>query len=156
MFTKTEIELAQPVYEAIKRIAKANGKKWEWEPEVGDWFLVGEEIGVVIDEDKVNPLTFQGRCIHPDAKKNIINWFYIHQVVPILHWETIEKILWDDYIFGVRRVYVYATRTNAKYMCVISERDAVNEGVRGKGRTRQEAVMRAIIKLGEEKGGIGK
>lgn len=39
MFTKTEKKLAPEVYRAIKKIAKAKGKDWEWKPEVGEWCI---------------------------------------------------------------------------------------------------------------------
>jgi len=144
MFTKTKIELAKPCVEAIKKIAQAKGKEWEWEPEIGDFFLFGKEMGIVVDEDWVNPHTFKGMCIDPEEKRGVINIIYIERATPILHWEKIEKILED---WGCV-VIVYQGK------CEIWEDD--NTGMRLRirwgGKTRQEAVMRAIIKLGEEIG----
>jgi len=95
MFTKAEIKLAPKVIEAIKKIAKTQNIEWEWEPKIGDLFLVGKEMGIVVDEDKVNPYTFKGKCVFPEEKKNLINIFYVHQVTPILHWKKLKKIIKD-------------------------------------------------------------
>jgi len=144
MFTKEEIELAPKVYEAIKKIAERQGKRWEWEPERGDWFLAGKDVGIVIDNYEVNPNVFRGIGIYPDAKKGIINWLYIHQVIPVPHWEKLEKIL-EKFGYFLDVDYDY----HAPFCCEICDSKKQNLSiVFGYGNTRQEAVMEAIIRLG--------
>ena len=79
MFTKEVIELAKPCVEAIKKISKAKGKEWKWKPEVGDFFLFSKD---------------KGMCVEPKEKRGVVNILYIiEEVVPILHWEKLEKIM---------------------------------------------------------------
>lgn len=141
MFTKTEIDLASKVYEALKKIAERQGKKWEWEPEFGEWLIyrspkvIGETVGIIdyIVSKKVICFAPEEGNIHYDYCE-IDDGF-----IPILHWEKLEGILED---LGYE-VIVY------RYKCEVwaEEDTGMRLKCRKKGQTRQEAVMRAVIKL---------
>jgi len=150
MFTKTEKKLAPEVYRAIKRIAQAKGKEWEWEPEIGDFFLIGKEMGIVVDEDWVSLHTFKGIYIEPKEKRGVVNIFYIEKVVPVLHWEKLEKImnsLGYCLILELIEMYdidMYDSGFQAVFWEKLSKKD--NLCCLPVCKTRQEAVMQAIIK----------
>jgi len=147
VFTKEVIELAKPCIEAIKKIAQAKGKKWEWKPEIGDFFLFGKEMGIVVDKYKVNPYTFKGMCVEPKEKRGAVNILYIEDITPIPHWEKLEKIMEGlGYVMDLGFTYIAAGKY---WYCNLRN---INNGkiVGVYGETRQEAVMRAIIRLSEE------
>jgi len=148
MFTKTEIELAPKVYEALKKIAEKQGKKWEWEPEIGDWFLLNDYPYVVagvlwytiankVDnepqpDDAISVVYVKSHTIQTEAHDNVI---------PLPHWEKLEEIM-----EGLGYILQGPFKDKSCFVARF--------GVKGwaEGKSRQEAVMRAIIKLGEEIG----
>lgn len=140
MFNKIEIDLAKPAYEALKEIAKRQGKKWEWEPEIGEWCLWKNQPHIVLEpEEQDNWITLFVGKDEAYYRQLVVP---MERCVPLLRWEKLEKILESlGYV-----VMIYQDR------CEIWAED--NTGmrlrVRRKGRSRQEAVMRAVIKLGEE------
>jgi len=151
MFTKTKIELAKPCVEAIKKIAKAKGKKWEWEPERGEWFIYKKRIYLLTDIREKGK--FLGHFVYDDT-------YGLHreigEVTPLLHWEKLEKIMeglgYSIHIGCVgdmenwhwKPKEFYKARLDQKF-CYIPKNEILTIA-----DTRQEAVMRAIIKLGEE------
>jgi len=142
MFTKTEIELAKPCIEAVKKIAKAKGKEWEWKPEVGEWCIDENNIMLIAEVDYITD--------DPENWYQISNGSYnwctgSMYVIPLLHWEKLEKIMEK---FGYKMYVKFETIGGNHYQCGICNGTAVL--VLEIGKTRQEAVMRAIIRLGEE------
>ncbi|MHC1624720.1 MAG: hypothetical protein ACXQS2_01805 [Methermicoccaceae archaeon] len=152
MFTKTEIELAPKVYEAIRKIAKAKGKKWEWKPEIGDWFLLDDYPYVVagvlwytiedkvVDEpqpdDAISIVYVKSHTIQTEAHDNVI---------PLLHWEKLEKIM-EKFGYFLDLDYDYHT----PFCCEIWDSKQNLPVAFGYENTRQEAVMQAIIELSEK------
>jgi len=141
MFVETEIDLAPKVYGAIKRIAKAKGKKWEWEPKVGDYCIdkFGGSVVFIYAIDGEELYLSHGLTQYNTYanKKN--------KLIPLLHWEKLEKIMEK---FGYKMYVKFETIGGNHYQCGIRNGTAVL--VLEIGKTRQEAVMRAIIRLGEE------
>jgi len=147
MFTKEEIEIANPCYEALKKLG------WEWEPKEGEWGLTdyGETVLIYKNVDKKSkkncPLLANTdvygitSCIGPEY----------HEVgIPILHWEKIKKILEGLGYFIALSISNYGgeimvTGTD-EY-----EHDATLFELSYKGNNVQKAVMETVIKLGEEK-----
>jgi len=160
MFTKKEIELAPAVYEAIKRISvksekypcltkDKNGieqltyKKWEWEPKPFELFLSDKDIYCVVDVSLFRDPQIDWIIEKAfDKDGNNDGPFYPEHCIPILHWEKIEEIL---------EGMGYWLRIGDKYSCQIHLPNGVNawpDGA-GIGKSRQEAVQKAVIKLGE-------
>lgn len=154
MFTKTEIELAKPCVEAIKKISKAKGKKWEWKPETGDWCIVlgySNAVGLIglIEKDiNVSGLAYvECNVFIPKFEDN--DWYEREKLVPLLHWEKLEKIMEDlEYELSVYKV-ANTLDAHECFRCEIWEEDNILCAYE-EADTRQEAVMRAIIRLGEE------
>ena len=111
-------------------------------------FLIGREMGIVVDEDWMNPYTFEGRCIFPEEKKGITNILYIRDVIPLLHWEKLEEILESvGYFLEVEKL----SHKNCECLILKGMDDPETECIAvGSGKTRQEAVMRAIVILGDK------
>jgi hypothetical protein len=168
MFSKEAQELAPKVYEAIKKITgkerecpKCKGSafackldegcdgtgkvkgKWEWEPEVGEWYI-WEGIANVICQ-VWDSYGLPSPNISIDNMKNDIRQVTTKRLIPLLHWERIRKILKQfDYSFSITsgasggEITVYKTiGTNKLY-----EKYHNND--------LQCAVMRAVIELGKE------
>jgi len=122
--------MTQTEAESVKELAKANNDVleklgWKWEPKVGEWFLdaVSGEI-FLIDRDDVKD---DSDCLHG-------------YVIPILHWEEIERVLEGmGYELEVRM-----------RECAISLQQSGDCVVLVGAESRQSAVMKAVIKLGEE------
>jgi len=143
MFTKTEIELAKPTYEAIKKIARAKRKKWEWKPEVGEWCIDENNIMLIAEVDYITD--------DPENWYQIANGSYnwctgSMYVIPLLHWEKLEKIMEG---LGCE-LDLKDFRGSYSYFSARFWQNGVYATIPEIGKTRQEAVMRAIIKLGEE------
>lgn len=147
MFTKEAIELAKPCIEAIKKISKAKGKKWEWKPEVGEWCLWKKHPHLVLEpEGQDNWFT-----IYVDKDEA-----YYHRLVvplkrctPLLHWEKLEKIMG-----GLGYELRLDKRGDPPNVAFDAGFGKIGEPIFAsqliQAPTRQEAVMRAIIELGEE------
>ena len=142
MFTKREIELAPQVNEALTKL-KWNG----WEIQEGEWCLYKKK-GYLI----VNPASRNADDIWlNDFNRSTVFLAKVKKCIPILHWEDIERILQQNYIIGIRAIY--NTRENREYKCVIAKRDSSGLGKKAEanGETRQESVMKAVVRLGENK-----
>jgi len=152
MFTITEIKLAPKVYEAIKKIAERQGKRWEWRPKKGEWCIYENDnnLSLIIFVYNMRKTVILEREWYGEKEVNI------SECIPILHWETIEKILEEmEYYMSL------PTRDERSDLWVVGfshfnfrrenkEFRYYKDVYVGRGKTRQEAVMRAIIKLGEE------
>jgi len=125
-------DLAKDTVEALEYISdyacdrcgacqgKDEPKRWKWEPNYYDWVLFRGCARILMDTPK-------------SAKRD--------EYIPILHWEEIERVL-ESVGYNILIGY----RTEQGYFCQI---------VGGKradawGKSRQEAVMKAVIKLGED------
>jgi len=159
MFSKETQALVPKVYEAIKKIAEKAGKKclkcegtgneddfggcrwcngtgkvkgeWEWEP---------ERWQQVVYRGKVNLIRAVLTPIYVDllSKRGV----FIKDLIPLLHWERIEEILEGmGYALSVLKYEGYVK-------CYIHQKDDLL--VTEQRKTRQEAVMRAVIELGKE------
>jgi len=145
MFTKTEIELAPKVYGAIKRIAKAKGKKWEWKPEVGEWCIYGNDsnLSLIVFVDIIRKTVILEREWYGEKEVNI------SECIPFLHWEKLEEIMGE---LGYElRLDKRGDPPNVAFdagLGKIGEPIFASQLIQAP--TRQEAVMRAIIRLGKE------
>ena len=139
MFTKEAQELAKPTTEAVKKISKG---KWHWKPEVGEQFLKsGNELDLIINKNqKVWP-----------------------KDIPLLHWERIEQIVEgmgyevkeqkERSITQSAQCWICPTRNHpqatGKDLHDYLKWREVNTII-AFGKTRQEAVMRAVVELAKE------
>jgi len=140
MFTKKQIELASKVNKILEKLG------WEWEPERGEWCLVKDEIEIGVFKPHLISMVHGESLYSYEAWRQ--NHWYISEVIPILHWERLERILeemgyWPEI---TRRIY---GSEGAKSHCKIDKNGKFM--VAAWAEIRQEAVMEAIIKLAEEK-----
>ena len=144
MFSKEAIKLAKPCYEAIKKISKG---KWEWKPEVGEQFIGVHGMPIVIAGIIDVPLIFgteNRRLQYLSMDK--VREIFVKDVIPLLHWERIEEILEGmGYGLLLKREDIGGKHYQAEFW---------NKNTWGHklsvGKTRQEAVMRAVIEVGKE------
>lgn len=173
MYSKEAIRLAKPFNEALEKIAErqerecpncagftikmvadhwglrtkrrpcptcnGTGKikgKWEWEPKLGEWYSIQLENQLptlkLVTEDNL------------DSVKQSKTW---KRLIPILHWEEdIEPIL-----KGMGCSLEFTDKGIIEnYGAVISDRKNRTKAIfLGEGKTRQLAVMRAVIELGK-------
>jgi len=140
MFSEEVVELAPKVYEVLKKLG------WEWEPEEGEWFVSNGRTFLIVKKRK------KGITYYHDYYGIAENLFRIaiEDVIPILHWEKIKKIL-EGLGYSIALSIsnyggeIMVTRTD-EY-----EHDATLFESSYKGNNVQEAVMETVIKLGEEK-----
>ncbi len=114
---------------------KGTGKvKYVWQPKPGEWCIWGEETLLIIDIDNCG----LGDYVLKTPTMNV----HINQVVPILPWETIERVLIE---------VGYSLDLHARFSCQIHPPGVVNSWSKGGvwANTRQEAVMLAVIELGK-------
>jgi len=149
MFTQEEIKLAPKVYEAIKKIAEAKGKEWKWEPEIGNFCRhktwAGDELFIVC--------RVFTRTVNVVGESEDVYTAEPFMLIPILHWEKLEKII-EGFGYDVDIDKDSLNFDETKYFCVISTpHQTANKEIywtpdgKGEGKTRQEAVQRAIIEL---------
>jgi len=146
MFTKEEQKLAPKVVQAIEKITQSAGREWEWKPEVGEWCIDENNIMLIAEVDYITD----------DPEEN---WYQISNescnwcigstdVIPLLRWEKLEEILEGlGFFLEVEKI----GRKDCK--CLILEGSGGPETecvAAGSGKTRQEAVMRAVIKLAKK------
>ena len=157
-------ELAAPVNKVlegltVKGINPLTGDTlnilWKWQPQPGEWCIrkTDDNLGLLID-DNVNIHSGEERWgirifkfkIDVWEKKERLPFLY----VPILDWEVIEGILekagigfnWFYPASGVEIEMWYVEDNPNQDPCVIYK-------LKG-NESRQEAVMKAVIKLGKE------
>ena len=132
----------------------ASGKvKHKWQPKVGEWCIIDGSISLIIG------FLDDGRLEVRRAKNT--DPVYIRRehkaLTPILPWEEIERVLEE----AGYRLWVDRDWINQKYYCKIAFRDKKlwEEGKqwnwdilveRREGKSRQEAVMKAVIELGKK------
>ncbi len=143
MFNKKALALARDSNEAIKVLTEKQGKKWEWEPEVGEQFIGSEGIPIVIAGIIDVPLIFktENRRLRY-LSMNKVKEVFVKNVTPLLHWEKILRLL-RDLGYGV---FVETQSHNCR--ATIS-RDGV-EITRKIGEDSQSAVMQAVIEAAKE------
>lgn len=154
MFNKEEIALAKPTVEAIKKISRnyynsvsklpgggLSETEWEWEPEVGEFYITPENEIWCIGDD----LDREDTIIAKDLNKKYI---------PLLHWERIEEILEGmGYSMIVSHPLDCPDGKRLGYLCIIWHKDwSSDKEIEYVGDRRQEAVQRAVIELGRVKG----
>jgi len=145
MFTKKEIELAKSVYKALLKLG------WKgWKPEIGDFCLDKEKVGFIWSYS----LLTKDKVVHCIEKSTLDGWVApIKDCIPILHWEKIEKILkkrgYDLYVDLNETLELYLP-PEGHYAKFSNYRDRSIWG-EGVGKTRQAAVMWAVIALSERK-----
>jgi len=150
MFSKETQALAKATVEAIKKISKG---KWEWKPQFGDYVLWNNELWFF-------------RCyaglgqalLHQVSESQVAN---IKACIPLLHWERIEEIL-EGMRYEVKEQRQSMSQSAQCWICPshnhleATGRDLNNylqwrqhHTLTVFGKTRQEAVMRAVIELGK-------
>lgn len=144
MFTKEEQALTKPCYEAIKKISKG---RWKWEPKVGEYFMHFTSVShskfyLITEVDKTfvwfaMTVGGYGTAKHTD----------LHNWIPLLHWERIERVL-EEMGYYLKIWDTENTKIGSGYYVVIGEKKSpITEDL---GKTRQEAVMKAVIELEKE------
>ena len=140
MFTEEEIKLAPKTYWALKKIAWVNGKNFYI------WDYISDMV-VFYDNSYwfvwfVDPAQERIRLGGAPWRESI--QADVNKCVPLLHWEKLEEIL-EDWGYTLLVGADHENRVNY-YATIVSMGLCITKY----GKTRQEAVMRAIIKLGEE------
>lgn len=145
MFTK--LELGRKIPGALEKLS---GGKWKWEPEWGD---------IVIQPPFDTPFIYKGiaRAINgaragkfesvtgTEVEATLVTF------IPLLHWEKLEQQLetWKYKIDVIKHAGIYV---NEPYFEVkIYELHNMSPLAIKLGKTRQEAVQRAVLALTEEK-----
>jgi len=146
MFTKKETDLAVKTVEAIKQIAIKKGKKWEWEPEAGEWCIWKGKLELIVAVNRYYnsseyhyPLIFRIRFSCGELIES-------YKCIPILRWERLKKIM-EKMGYEVRFEGYHHFDT---YPCEIISR-SFGRLCNVEDKTWQLSVMKAIIKLAEEK-----
>jgi len=112
---------------------------WKWEPKPGEWCVLWDKAVLIYRtyDDKV--IVNLGQPEH--RAKNVI---------PILHWEEIERVLEG---VGYYLKLNHYDQENGSAFVARFDREKTNEFLPEHEvpcKSRQEVVMRAVIKLGEE------
>lgn len=111
---------------------------WKWEPKVGGWCLLNdervanEELFLISDDDDLVYVC----SLAPQGK-----------VIPILHWEEIERVLEGvGYKLGMNKFTDKQGITT--YGAWFFAEECWSQAIDGK--SRQRAVMRVVIELGKQ------
>jgi len=126
--------------EVIEYLKKQKGgivTSWKWQPKVGEWFLYGTKTLGLITDVRGGQWISVPHYEHELHKDN---------GTPILHWEEIERVLekagctfrLSD--FGMVGDYNYRFEIWAKNGAIQVSKIT---------KTRQEAVMKAVLELGK-------
>ncbi len=120
---------------------------YSWTPQVGEWCSTNRYIkpdlcclivGIRKDEVRLHNRSFR---------------FKYKNVTPILSWETIEGILKQNkYVIifeGEYECEIWRAKQEGKLGLYLTNDDILQ--VIGEGKSRQKAVMKAVIELGKEK-----
>ena len=148
MFTKEEQKLAPKVVQAIEKITQSARREWEWKPEVGEWCLYKSRIDLLLqDEDGHWYFGIRRDRLFGELHTlaNPVCFYGIANLIPLLHWEKLEDILEDlGFFLEVEKI----GRKDCKCLILKGSGGPETECVAaGSGKTRQEAVMRAVIEL---------
>jgi len=163
MFSKEAQALAKATVEAIKKISK---DKWKWEPQRYDHFVLPTKLmqdGIVWSFNKSNQkLTYLGSASDEAEINECICAVEYRYAVPFFHWERIEEILlrcpadggcWNFYEPFKFIPDIYRgkfQRWKVEYMWRYERTGVCPTKHWDWGKTRQLAVMRAVIELGKE------
>lgn len=133
MFTEKQIALAPKVNEVLKKLG------WEWKPNWKQDFI--DEHGnlqFVVDVCSTGEIIDRAKGMH-----------YPKECILILHWETIEKILYElDYETGGPW---WATKKSGKDRYEFGIFKPIGHWT-GVGEARQTSVMEAVLDLGNRPG----
>lgn len=127
---------------AIKDCNVCNGTGkvgYVWEPVLGDKVVIGEYMGVLVETDHMEDSPY--RCWDGHIEKTFNKWDIEESIaIPILDWEEIEKILME---------MDYSLDLHGRFNCQIHPPGKINAWSKGGvlGKSRQEAVMKAVIAL---------
>ncbi|NVM22873.1 MAG: hypothetical protein HWN68_13960 [Desulfobacterales bacterium] len=135
MFSKEEIKLVKPCYEAIKKISKG---KWEWKPEVGEWCMEDENMYLI---KGFYDFFKEGIGLCNIDTGEIFYTEKIEKYTPFLHWEKLEGIL-----EGMGYIISFFNNPEVAWACQVWKDDK-QVLVVDACKTRQEAVMRAVIEV---------
>lgn len=155
MFSQEVIRLAKPCYKAIPIIAEKAGKKWEWEPEVGELAMIKPdgEIVIILDSLQVAPWQSSGvefiEIQRPFERGSLPNT----DLIPLLHGEKLVEILEGmGYIVSIRR-NLEEEFVKGRFCCEI-ERGFDFPTVVECAPRQQEAVMQAVIGVAKVKSNV--
>lgn len=149
--TKKEAEgnrkWAKPVVVALEKIS---GEKWEWEPEVFELFLNADVLycatEISFTSEPKESWIIEGAS---DIDGNHFGPFFPEDCFPILHWEEIERALEENN----HKTYI-SINDSGNALCQIcfpfKRKGRHNVMAKAGGKSRQEAVCRAVIQLGKE------
>lgn len=121
-------------------------QRWKWEPKVGEWCIVSGKVHLIT---YVAGNYFEyaignnyGICARKDWKN----------VIPILHWEEIERVLEAiEYYMIVSHQLECPTGVKHGYYCTLWHKSwSDDKEIDYIGKSRQEAVMRSVIALAKE------
>lgn len=146
-FTKEAQELAKPCCEAIKKISKG---KWEWRPRYRDACLRKRGYPGICTVLIYDPLGGQVKITRGFGRAK---WVPADDIIPLLHWEKIEEILegmgWSKFKFS----FSINGTVEARSHKTVSKPDTSDwiKLCSGTGKSRQEAVTWAVIKLGKSR-----
>ncbi len=124
---------ADSVKHLVEPVNKVLEKFWSWTPRVGDYCLWGEAVLLITDVDDY---------ILYISGIDMIEAVNVNQVIPILEWEVIEGILEKGGYASI--IHEHKEGYHAGFYMI--------EKVTGEeyGKSRQEAVMKAVIELGKD------
>ena len=147
--SKEVVALTSQTDEALKKLG------WIWVPKVGDWCIWSGGLHLVMGKPFYRD-DYDGG-MRPGQGGLWVNCRSVEQTIDIMHRvENCTPILrWEDDIEPALEGLGYWLDTPEK-LCDKQEYEVViwtkKRGILGYGQTRQESVMRAVIKLAEEVG----
>lgn len=137
-----EQELGRKIPGALKKLS---GNKWEWKPEIGELFIYKPHNRVYsVGYLGTKELYFLYCITHIDWGSALKT-----EVIPLLHWEKLERILegmryrlqQEDYGYNPK-MSEYSYRARILYKAELPYKTAWLCA-----KTRQEAVCRAVLEL---------
>ena len=119
--------------------------KWKWEPEPGEWCIILGKLHLIteIDGKIVIKVVPEPPIYDRPLEKS--------DVIPILPWEIIEKVLED--VYDAR--FEFSRGKEIKWVCSVELhqnrflKNGYYRTIVSSGKSCQEAVMLAVIGLGE-------
>lgn len=117
---------------------------YSWTPQVGEWCIRYKKASLIIDVDEC------GKKIWLDNYSQGRKPQESNEFIPILEWEVIEEIL-QKAGYNIVVNYYSHLGSDSEYYCTIWKDEWKDEEeIDGEAKSRQGAVMKAVIELGEE------
>ena len=155
MFSKEEVALAKPYYEAIKKISKRGINpmtgapltvpEWEWHSRTGEFAITKENRDILLVTHLLAVAYWQSPGFEfVNLRTNEKGSLPDCDCIPLLHWERIEHLLegmgyeLDVFKSVKEHLFVCSVHRNSKIVLVV------------RAKSRQLAVMRAVIELRKE------